>query len=296
MKRFLMKKGSFLALGVLALTVVSCGSDEPADVIAEPVIETVEEKPVFQVGVPTPNEFFVVIRELKNKDSNITLSDPSKASTFQGAKSQAINFGIYSADLAYISTFAIDNKALEYFKALKQVGDKLNVANIFGETVFQKASDNINNGDSLMMLSNDTYFEAYNYLIENDRGPVLAMLVAGGWVESMYIVTSLVGEYKEGDETVQRIADQKLTLESIMEFMTTYADDPDVSSTMEDLADIEILFSELEVEELEKAETKKEGEVHMLSGGSKFIMDKAKYDQLKKMVIELRNKYVGITL
>ena len=48
-----------------------------------------------------------------------------------------------------------------------------------------------------MFLSNDTYFQAYSYLEENERGSTLALIVLGGWIESLYIMTNL-GEYEEG--------------------------------------------------------------------------------------------------
>jgi hypothetical protein len=296
MRRFPLSMSAVFVVSSIALLATSCGDKEPGDVIPDTTTETTDEKPTFQVGVPTPNEFFLVIKDLKANSASVVLADLSKASTLEGAKAQALNFGIFSADLAYISTFDLNNKALDYFKAVKQIGDKLNITGAFDETVFQKVQDNLNSGDSLMMLSNDTYFEAYNYLIENERGNVLAMIVAGGWLESLHIVTSLVGDYRDNDETIQRIADQKLTLENIFEFMSTYSDDPDVMSTMEDLADIDILFSELDVVELESAETTVENGKHMLSGGSKFVMNKEKYDQLRKLVSELRNKYLSATL
>ncbi|MFN3917759.1 MAG: Vmc-like lipoprotein signal peptide domain-containing protein [Flavobacteriales bacterium] len=296
MRRFPLSMSAILMAGSIAFIATSCGNKELDDIIPDTVADTTDDGPIFQTGVPTPNEFFLVIKGLKVSSASVELANLSKASTLEGAKAQALNFGIFSADLAYISTFDLNNKALDYFKAVKQIGDKLNITGAFDETVFQKVQDNLNNGDSLMMLSNDTYFEAYNYLIENERGNVLAMIVAGGWLESLHIVTSLVGDYRNNDETIQRIADQKLTLENIFEFMSTYSDDPDVTSTMEDLADIDILFSELDVVELESAETTVENGKHVLSGGSKFVMSKEKYDQLRKLVSELRNKYLSATL
>ena len=60
-----------------------------------------------------------------------------------------------------------------------------------------KENVNKNNQDSLLFLSNETYYNAFAYLEDNGREKALAYIVLGGWIESLSILTQL-GEYEEG--------------------------------------------------------------------------------------------------
>ena len=39
-------------------------------------------------------------------------------------------------------------------------------------------------GDSLEVISNEAYFRAYQKLQDEEMGPTLALVLAGGWVEA----------------------------------------------------------------------------------------------------------------
>jgi hypothetical protein len=52
-------------------------------------------------------------------------------------------------------------------------------------------------------------------------------MVMGGWVEAMFIATQLVYNPEKPDpEVIQRIAQQKYTLTSLLSFLKNYYDDP----------------------------------------------------------------------
>ena len=97
------------------------------------------------------------------------------------------------------------------------------------------------NADSLFYLSNETYYNAYSYLEENDRRDVLAMIVVGGWIEGLNIILNLES-YSEGSEVCQRIADQKLTLENLMIFTSTIENDQ-LSEIVGELSAVEEVFN-----------------------------------------------------
>lgn len=304
MKKNILKWGF---VGVLSVALISCGGKEEnnentndhnvnADSLAG--LDSLEDQgpfidPNVSYSVPTPNELFTIIKETGVAFDPSILNSTENAGNYTNKKIQALNFGVYSADLAFTSSYEISTDALKYFAVIKKLGDDLDIANAFDETVFQKVEESIEKGqsDSLMILSNDTYFEAYSYLEENDRGSTLALIVLGGWIESLYIMTNL-GEYEEGGVLVDRIAEQKLTLENLMGFLMKYENDSDVMEVMEGLAEIEGLFWELEVEEGEDATTELEGDMYVMSGGGKIVVSQEQYNELKELVKALRMEIV----
>ncbi len=302
-KRFL----TWSSIGVvgLALTLTSCGGGEEKEPEQEPKQEVVEEDtnevvieapefdPNMNYAVPTPNELFTIIKETGVEFDASILNSADNASSYTSKKHQALNFGIYSADLAFTSSFEIGAEALKYFSTIKSLSNDLGINNAFDETVFKRVEENINSGnsDSLLMLSNDTYFQAYSYLEDNDRGSTLALIVLGGWVESLYIMTNL-SEYEEGSSLVERVGEQKLTMENLMGFLMSYESDSDIAETMEELAEIEELFWSFEEEEGSATSTTEEEGMYVLSGGSTIVVTEEQYNSLKEKISELRNDIV----
>jgi hypothetical protein len=59
------------------------------------------------------------------------------------------------------------------------------------------------------------------------RESTAGLMVLGGWVEAMFIATQLVYDPAKPDpEVVQKIAEQKYTLTSLLSFEKNYYDDP----------------------------------------------------------------------
>lgn len=66
-------------------------------------------------------------------------------------------------------------------------------------------------------------------------GPTLALVLAGGWVESMHLVARQVLHFDAADPLVIRVAEQKTSLDHLIEMMEQYSDDPAVAGTREKL-------------------------------------------------------------
>ena len=165
------------------------------------------------------------------------------------------------------------------------------------DVVYARIQENLDasNPDSLFSLSNETYYKAYAYLDDNDRGDVLGMIVIGGWIEGLNIILN-VQEYKENSDVVQRIADQRLTLENLLVF-TSRIQNEDLDNIISELAPIEELFSSLVVSEEAdfSAETSEEG-VMMFGGGSTVSINEEQFNKLKSIVGDLRSSIVDGTL
>lgn len=146
--------------------------------------------------------------------------------------------------------------------------------------------------DSLTVLSNETYYDAYSYLEENQRGSTLALMVVGGWVESLYIMANS-GEFVEGSEFSKRLADQKLTMENLMGFLMEYQDNEDVMVVMEELIPLDEFFMNLEMIEGDAVTTAQEDGVYILSGGSEAYISKEDFATLKTLVSDLRMSIIN---
>ena len=301
-----MKKNMFkwnvVALIAVVIGFSSCGeevSPEKEKIALETnsedtvLLDMPELNPDMAYSVPTPNELFAVIKETGVLYDGTILNSTENIEKYSSKKIQALNFGVYFTDLAFASSFSENASILSYFGTIKILSDDLGISNALDAAIYEKVEANLENddADSLLFLSNETYFKAYSYLEENERGSTLALIVLGGWIESLYIMTNL-GEYEEGGNLVARIGEQKLTVENLMGFMMKYQDDSNVAEVMEELADIEELFWSFEEEEGDDVTTQQEGDVYVLSGGSTIMVSSEQYEELKGLVAALRNDII----
>jgi hypothetical protein len=295
-------KWNVIALVGLVIGFSSCGEEVSTEKEKVIVGENVEDTTFLDMpeldadmaySVPTPNELFAVIKESGVLYDGSILNSPDNREKYSSKKIQALNFGVYFADLAFASSFEENASILGYFSTIKVLSDELGISNALDAAIYEKAQMSLesNDSDSLLFLSNDTYFQAYSYLEENERGSTLALIVLGGWIESLYIMTNL-GEYEEGSNLVARIGEQKLTVGNLMGFMMKYQDDSNVLEVMEELADIEELFWSFEEVEGDDVSTSQEGDVYVLSGGSTIIVSAEQYEKLKELVSKLRNEII----
>jgi len=155
---------------------------------------------------------------------------------------RALNMGAYGADLAYVSAYQKSQDILKYFAAVKGLADDLGIRSNIDEKILIRFGDNINNIDSLYALSGELYKEANFYLNDNNRNQVAALILAGGWVESMHLLTQ---SSKDDLFNKQKLGEQKSAVNSLSKLLAKY-DDPKVSSINKYLGDLKSVYKALQ--------------------------------------------------
>jgi len=291
-------KNKKLIVGLIAFTttsfLMSCGGggeDEIQNIVVDTTKEViVDEQPTVEYAVPTPNELFEIVK-LQGGDMKVGLTNPlENRDRYIDLKAKSLNFGIYSADLAYMSCFGIGTEFLMYFKAIEEIGEELGISGAFDEDLMARIENNEGDTDSLFAISNESYYDSYLYLEENDKGVELSLIMAGGYIESLYIVCSLVDKYKEGDLIIEKIGDQKLVLENLLDFILQYSDDQMVSEVMDDLISLsEVFETSMEFEESGTSIDNSSSKL-VISGGGSYKMTKSSLEKITAKAKELREK------
>jgi len=248
--------------------------------------------PVVDYSVPTPNELFEIIKLQGGKQQMNLVNSLENSENYVDVKSKALNFGVYSADVAYLSCFGIGIDFLKYFKKIEELGEELGISGAFDQGVMERIENNEANADSLFTISNDTYYNSYMYLEENQKGVELSLIMAGGYIESLYIITNLVKTYSDNDPIVEKIGDQKVVMENLIDFITQYGDDASVADVITDLKSLSEVFEKnMTFQESSSKVSNSEDGTLMISGGGAYIMTKDAFDKIKAKSAELRLKY-----
>ncbi len=119
-----------------------------------------------------------------------TLANPvENSSLYSQSNSQAINLGIYGADLSYVISFEQFGQVGKYMKATKYLADKTGVPMAFTEDIIARCEKNSNNKDSLTVIVYGSYSLIDRTLKSDKRKATEALVLAGGWVEALYLTT-----------------------------------------------------------------------------------------------------------
>ncbi len=220
---------------VLVAFLVSCGSpvgkeeSKPDTLVIGGDDASDHTENLYQM--PTPNELFQIVRTMSGEGQKRMMSPAKNVERYATTQKKALNFGVYATDLVYASTYKITSEVVRYYLTCKKLGDELGLGGSFTDKDFVRLERNLTRGDSLDVISNEAYDRAYRRMQDERMGPTLALVLAGGWIESMHLVTRQILHFDASDPLVIRVAEQKSSLDHLIEMMEQYKNDPSVEET-----------------------------------------------------------------
>ena len=289
------RKHFLIAPLAVSLMLASCGGDKTEGGDEMSGVDTLKtETQTEQITetffqVPSPGEMLTFIKMVGGKNNkNVSfLNSPDNQKNYTDNKAKALNFGIYSCDLSYCSIFEIGSEALKYFKTVKQLGDQIGVSSAISPEVLKRLEGNIGNPDSLSVITDDVYFTSFETLEASKQGPTLSLVVAGGWIESLYIATSLA-KFEPNSPVVERLADQKYTLDNLIEFLKKYESDANVAGVAAQFNELQAEFNKIGEKEAAAATDKTK---HVLGGGKELAITADQYKAIVEKIKAIRNSY-----
>lgn len=252
--KHILKIASFV---MLVATLASCAgggqSNQSTDLKKDSL-----EKSVREYVYPLPSSFEVT--EMLNRIEAayiLGLSNPaSNVDKYFTAKSQALNLGVYSADLSYASTYNQKQETVEFMNASKKLIEKLDITAALDPQILENIEKNLENKDELVNLITNSFYDTYEYLNKNERTSVSMLVLAGSWTEALYIATHITEDTFNNREMVKIILDQKEPLVKLMAILTENTTDADVQSVLEDLKDVHSIFMQVETGSITESQVK----------------------------------------
>ncbi len=165
-----------------------------------------------------------------------------------------------------------------------------NLVRLFGEVPMPLEATETIEGAQLPGTSIDNlYAQIIADLEANDRGKVVGMIAAGGFVESLFIATQLVDKFDAENPMIKRIASQKLVYENIMAYLEKYKDDQNVEWTITDMKALESVFADISDNRKDtKFSESKSGKKVLGGTGGVYIMEQ-EFEELRHQASFLRN-------
>jgi len=289
----------FAVLAIFTGISFSCGSDSDTesdallndtDTIKSAVLNVAGEL----FSVPSPIQTALLIQKSGITYDKSVLNDTHKMNTFSTDFSQALNLGIFGADLGYVSLYNQTQDALSFLAAIKQLSDKLGLSAAFDPATMERISNNITNKDSMMVLVGIAYRASDAYLKNNQRTDISSLILAGGWIESMHFSIHAY-KSKPNDQIRYRIAEQKQALNSIVKILRSNSS-PEIQALAEALGKISKEYEAIEFKySFVEPTTDTIKKITYINSVSEVLVTDEQLASISNKIVELRNKIVNST-
>ena len=163
-----------------------------------------------------------------------------------------MNLGVYTTDIGYLASYERTQESLNYITACQKLAEDLGVASALDLEMIARFEKNLNNRDSLRVVVDEILSKTGEKLDALDRMHIAGLVLAGTYVEGLYISTSIITNYK-GDldeETknlileplIKIVIDQKPALDDLIVVMNSLSDNEDIAALVGDLERIKAIY------------------------------------------------------
>ncbi len=243
-----------LLLGSLAIStmLVSCkdSSDDTENVIDEAIIDensafnTVFDGKIF--SIPSPVQTAYLIKQLNLPFDEQLLNKNSNVDAYIKEYHQALNLGIYGTDVGYSSMYEQKDVTMNYLSSVEKLTSELGLDIAFDNEFLKRFENNNNNKDSMLVIMSDAYRKSDNFLKQSNRKSTSALILTGGWIESIYFASKL-NKKKRNKDVEKRIGEQKQSLNSIIDILTEYNDNNQNDALIAEMKDLKVSFDKIKL-------------------------------------------------
>lgn len=242
-----------MMLAPATFTLSSCGGGEEKKETATEVEEEVEEEVVEEESddsspiLPSP----IQVAEIFNKAGlsfDFTACNPAtNADKYTSSFKQKLNYGVYSADLAYAIVSDKSKEAGEIMKTVNKMSDQVGLGSVTGsKELMARFEKNLNNKDSIFEIMFVIKQQTDDYLYNNKEQELGVIIFAGAWVEGMYFGAKDAVAKNKAD-IGGKLTEQMIVLESLLKgFNNIKEKDEEMTEFINDLKAIHEMYMGLE--------------------------------------------------
>ncbi|MEX2231809.1 MAG: hypothetical protein WD824_06600 [Cyclobacteriaceae bacterium] len=254
-----------LLMATLTLSLASCSkSGQDKDQNGKEFDEaegTKDQLEEFRHNIPPPSEIPYLLQASGAEFNQGLINSREKVDQYTSHNDKAaLNLGVYAADIGYLASYDKTQEAIDYLTACKTLSEDLGLLGTFNAELLEKFEKNISNKDSLTRLLDKTMKESQDYLRDDSRNKLSSLVVAGSFIEGLYIATGLIKSYPKDilpedsrnlvlTPIMRVVVDQKNSVSEMVKMLEAAEDSETVNAIREDFKTLEETYRNLNIDQ-----------------------------------------------
>ncbi len=287
-------KGGIILSAILLASCSSESSDNGDGSDSIPVIDSVPKHRAENAfySIPSPIQLGQMLQRAGATYDKKVLNPSDNAAKYANMDSKALNLGVFGADLSYSAVFNQPQEVMSYLTSSKKLAEELGITTSFSASVMERMEKNTGNRDSLLYIISELFLSSNEALKENDQSHISVLVLAGGFIEGMYVGTQVAKTVKDNKAIYARIGEFRGSLNNLIMLVST-VNNSDVSEVLTDLRSIKAVYDESAVTE-EKAVTSVDTtkKVMTIGGKSNYKLSNEQIEKITSLVAGIRAKII----
>jgi len=257
----------FLMSAQVTFGLMSCGSSTSDKVNNSEEFEEAQKESLKQTivdvadNIPAPTEIPYLLQATGADFNESLVNDKNKVDQYASRHDKAaLNLGVYAADVGYLASYDKTQEAINYLNNCKTLADNLGVIGTFDLDLLNRFEANIGNKDSLSFLLDHTLKRTGEFLQDDNRNRLAALVLTGSFMEGLYISTGLIKSYPKdllADDQrsliltpiIQITLQQKKSVSELTNMLSRVEQSGQVGGIVTDLKRLEAAYANLNIED-----------------------------------------------
>ena len=267
-----------LSLAVGAAMVASCtqvndnSTKTQSDTLSQVQAQAFNQAKAVFYALPSPVETATMLENLGVKFTDKFLHTTADVEKYNTTSSEALNLGIYTADMSFCALYEQNQAVIDYLATVKKLSERLGIAGFFNDSTLQTFQNNINNKNKIINSISESYSQSTSFLDEQERTEIASTVIVGGWIETLHLTLNMLKDVdlKSNKADVNDIMlNQQFTLEDLIGMLELFKDDPQIVKLEDKLLQLKKTFDKIH------------GEI-----------THEQIETLEKSVVEIRNNFI----
>ncbi len=236
----------------------SADSSEEFDKANEDLKERIQEV-VYEI--PSPSEIPFLLEATGAEFNESLINDNNKVEEYSSRNDNAaLNLGVYATNIGYLVSYDKVQDALTYMSSAKKLADNLGVTGSFDTGLLKRFENNLSRKDSLAYLLNETINKTENYLKDDNRNKLAALIITGSFIEGLYISTQLIDSYPDDilpedsrnlvlTPLIRVVLEQEKSIEDLVNMLESVEQSEPITSLATQLKDLKSKYAALSIQE-----------------------------------------------
>ncbi len=262
--------------------------EEEERIVSTRILKELKNASKVVYALPSPVEMADILHKTKAVYDVEILNNPNAISNYVTDYTRALNLGVYFADLSFTSMFDYPQEAMKFMGSAQAMSDELNIQGVFTEEVMMRLEENMSNKDSLIDIVSSTYVDTDLYLQDNERPIIAKAILAGAWLEGLYIAVNLETDSNQSSLIWEKIGEQKSALSNLVKMLE------DCNDTQFDylIAELNKLVNIFDEVKLNYQTTIKKSQKNKLVETLKVDISQELFKQIQAKTTDIRNDII----